>query len=117
MLPLNVYCNGVYIISDEYGELIYIGSRDEKQSNNNSTVLVRLFDHLVPVKSDEFPKGQPSSINNTPGIWNEYLKINRRIKVIILMNMDYGKSVELETYLLNLCFDNYHRLPKYNKRV
>ncbi len=117
VLPLNIISNGVYIIADEKGELLYIGMREEKPSSSNSTVLVRLFDHLVPVKSDEFPNGQPKSINNTPGIWDKYLRLNKKLKLMILMNMDYGLARKIEKDLLDACYMNFHELPKFNRRT
>lgn len=92
---INTRCNGVYVIADEKGKVIYIGKRDAKDSH----VIVRFLDHLVPKKSNKYPYGQPS---NSDGdlIWN-YLKRNMKLHCFMCFDLNFNARI-LETELIRL---------------
>lgn len=62
-------------------EVLYIGKSD----NNSYNLFVRFSDHLVPVRSDKYPKGQP--LNNTPKIWDKEISLGKNLKVLICCNV------------------------------
>jgi len=107
---LTIEDNGVYVIADCNGDILYIGKSD----NNTSHVFTRLFDHLVPVKSEEYPNGQGDKINNTPDIWDKEISSGRRLKILICCNVNFDPEL-LEVYLIAKYKLKYGCYPKYNK--
>jgi len=102
--------NGVYIIADSEGNVLYIG-KNEKQDYD---VFTRLFDHFVPKRSEEYPRGQVN--NNTPEIWNNEIKMNRNLKIVVCTNINFNPE-SLKTHLLNKYKLKYGYYPKYTEKV
>ena len=86
--------NGVYIIADYEGKVLYIG----KSANKDFNIFTRLCDHLVPKLSEKCPYGQVN--NNTPEIWNNEIKANKNLKIFVCSNINFDPEL-LEIYLIS----------------
>ena len=73
--------NGVYVIADSEGNVLYIGKSDRQDYD----IFTKLFDLLVPKCSEEYPRGQRS--NNTPEVWNNEIKVNKNLKIVVCANI------------------------------
>lgn len=98
---INKRCNGVYVIADEKGKVIYIGKREAKDKQH---VISRFLDHLVPPKSIQYPYGQPS--NKDGFIWDymKYLsetKEDLKLQCFICFGLNFDSSI-LENYLIKI---------------
>lgn len=91
-------------------ERSYIG----KSNNKNFDIFTRLFDHIVPKLSEEYPRGQVN--NNTPEIWDDELNVNRNLKIIVCVNINFDPEL-LEVYLISRYKLKYGHYPKYNKET
>ncbi|SHH87600.1 hypothetical protein SAMN02745135_02509 [Caloranaerobacter azorensis DSM 13643] len=100
--------NGVYVIADNKGDVLYIGKSDNKDFD----LFSRLFDHLVPKRSEEYPNGQKK--NNTPEIWNNDIKTGKNLKIFVCCNINFDPEL-LEIYLIARYKLKYGHTPKYNK--
>ncbi|NYB72821.1 hypothetical protein HZF24_01555 [Sedimentibacter hydroxybenzoicus DSM 7310] len=77
-------------------------------------MFTRLSDHLVPVKSEEYPNGQGRDINNTPEIWDKDIISGNRLKILVCCNVNFDPEF-LEVYLISKYKLRYGCYPKYNK--
>ncbi|WP_026477699.1 hypothetical protein [Alkaliphilus transvaalensis] len=106
-MEINTRCNGVYVIANEEGKVLYVGKRESKGDH----VIVRFLDHLVPVKSPRYPYGQPS--NNDNFLW-DYLKglsitkEKAKLQCFICFNLNFDAGI-LEKYLLR-CKHKYNNV-------
>ncbi|SHJ21979.1 hypothetical protein [Lutispora thermophila] len=102
--------NGVYVIADYEGNVLYIGKCDKKDYD----VFTRLFDHLVPELSENYPYGQV--YNNTPEIWNNEIIKSRNLKIFICSNINFDPEL-LEVYLIARYKLKYGYYPRYNRET
>jgi len=102
--------NGVYVIADSEGNVLYIGKSDRQDYD----IFTKLFDLLVPKCSEEYPRGQRS--NNTPEVWNNEIKVNKNLKIVVCANISFDPEL-LKAYLLDKYNLKYGYYPKYNKKV
>lgn len=100
--------NGIYIIGDSTGEILYIG----KSGANfryvcNDLVINRILDHLVPESINK--------MQNTPQLWRR-IEGGENVQVCYWSGLNRLVPSLLELYLLNQYYEARGSLPLLNKR-
>jgi len=100
--------NGIYIIGDDTGEILYIGKSGANFRNTcHDLVINRIIDHLVPTSINK--------MQNTPQIW-QFIEEGMKIKICYWSGLNRLVPSLLELYLFNEYYLVHGVLPPLNKR-
>jgi hypothetical protein len=100
--------NGIYIIADSTGEILYIGKSGANFKDVcNDLVINRILDHLVPESINK--------MQNTPQLWRR-IEGGENVQVCYWSGLNRLVPSLLELYLLNQYYVARGILPPLNKR-